>query len=187
MVERDRVLSADARCSESNVFKYGATRVVTIDRIVSCPAVLPDRDRRSSMFAVRPFAHLYRAGMVLVTWRLSVNLFLAVLLDRRRPCSVRPWPISPGPHGRDLVALDRCQARRRPHLALRKNNQIRIRQSIFHSSKNKKPWVLSPGSVEIETAAIATQTLRQYPGIDAHTAMSGLWSLFQDSVDKSSS
>jgi len=119
----------------------------TIDRIVSCPAVLPDRDRRSSMFAVRPFAHLYRAGMVLVTWRFSVNLFLAVLLDRRRPCNARLWPISPGSHGQDLVTLDRCPALRRPHPALRKNNQIRICQSIFHSSKNKKPWVLSPGSV----------------------------------------
>ena len=55
--------------AESNVLQYGATDVATIDRIVSCPAVLPDRDRRSFMFAVRPFAHLYRAGLVLVTWR----------------------------------------------------------------------------------------------------------------------
>jgi len=34
----------------------------TIDRIVSCPRVLPDRDRRSFMGLVRPFARLYRAG-----------------------------------------------------------------------------------------------------------------------------
>ena len=55
------------------------------DRIVSWPAVLPDRDRRSFMGLVRPFVFLFYADLALVAWRIKqktlVSLDPRVLVD----------------------------------------------------------------------------------------------------------
>ena len=72
MVERDRVLSADAPCSESNVFKYGATGVATIRQDRVLPRSLTGAVSASTiMYPVRPFVFLLYADLALVAWRIK--------------------------------------------------------------------------------------------------------------------